>query len=205
MNGAPQGGAGGAATPAESAPSKVFKWLRKETLFVVAVILYGYGLLVSPEKVWQAVISTATSVWGMVPILSAVFLVIGLFNVMVDKKKVAAMLGRDGGIKGLAIASFVGMLLVGPVYAVFPLIKTVREHGARWAVIGAVLTTWAVKIPMIPLEVAMLGWKFSVARITLVLLAAIPFGFAMEWIMTRAEAGGAGSSSDASEAAIDQK
>lgn len=166
---------------------KLGAWLRKETLFVVAVILYGYGLIVDPEKVGHALISTATSVWGMVPILSAVFLVIGLFNVMVDKKKVAAMLGRDGGIKGLALASFVGMLLVGPVYAVFPLIKTVREHGARWAVIGAVLTTWAVKIPMIPLEVAMLGWKFSVARITLVLLAAIPFGFAMEWIMTRGE------------------
>ena len=178
--------------PVETATSqplarKVGKWLTKELLFVLAVVLYGYGLATDPAKVGQALLSTLNSVWGMVPILSAVFLTIGLFNVLVDKKKIAAMLGRDGGLKGLAIASFVGMLLVGPVYAVFPLIKTVREHGARWAVIGAVLTTWAVKIPMIPMEVAMLGWKFSLARIALVLLAAIPFGFAMEWIMVRSE------------------
>jgi uncharacterized membrane protein YraQ (UPF0718 family) len=69
------------------------------------------------------------------------------------------------------------------VYVIFPLMKAVREHGARWAVIGAVLAAWAVKVPMIPMEIGMLGWRFSVSRIVLVAVAAIPIGYLLEWVM----------------------
>ena len=61
--------------------------------------------------------------------------------------------------------------------------KVIREHGARWAIIGAVLAAWAVKVPMIPMEIGMLGWGFSIARVALVAIAAIPMGLLLEWVM----------------------
>ena len=169
--------------------SKVIKYLGKEIVFTIAVILYVWGAIAAPEKALAAAKYTAVSFLNMVPILVAVFSVIGLFNVLVDKKKVAALLGRDAGFKGVAIASALGTFLVGPIYAIFPLIKTVKEHGARWAVIGAVMTTWAIKIPMLPMEASILGWKFSAARVVLVAIAAPAVGYSLEWFMGLAKQG----------------
>lgn len=152
-------------------------------MFTIAAGLYIWAFIAQPEKAIKALSMAGAAFLGVLPTLIAVFSVIGLFNVFVDKKKVANLLGAESGFKGLILASLVGSILVGPVYAVFPLIKTVREHGARWAVIGALLTSWAVKIPMIPMEVSMLGWRFSATRILLVLLFALPVGFAIEWVV----------------------
>lgn len=162
---------------------KLLEWMRDELLFVLAVILYVWAFAVAPDKAMQALAVGWRTLLGIVPIIAAVFAALGLFNVWVDKKKIAAALGKGGGIKAVAIASLAGTILVGPVYVIFPLLKAVREHGARWAVVGAVLAAWAVKVPMVPMEIGMLGLRFSVARIVLVALAAIPIGYLLEWIM----------------------
>lgn len=152
-------------------------------LFVLAVALYVWAFAASPDKALQALLVGWRTFLGILPIIAAVFAALGLFNVWVDKKKIAASLGKGSGIKAVALASLAGTVLVGPVYVIFPLMKAVREHGARWAVIGAVLAAWAVKVPMVPMEIGMLGLRFSVARIVLVALAAIPIGYLLEWIM----------------------
>lgn len=152
-------------------------------LFVLAVVLYAWAFAVSPDKAIQALFVGWQTLVGVLPIIVAVFAALGLFNVWVDKKEIARVLGKDGGLKTVAMASLTGTVLVGPVYVIFPLLKAVREHGARWAVIGAVLTAWAVKVPMLPLEIGLLGWRFSVARVVFVALAALPIGYLLEWIM----------------------
>lgn len=162
---------------------RVAAWLRDEMLLVLAVALYGWAFVVSPDRALEALEVAGQTFRGVLPIITAVFAAIGLFNVWVDKKKVAAALGKGSGFRAIAIASLVGTILVGPVYVVFPLMKTVRDHGARWAVVGAVLAAWAVKIPMVPMEVGMLGWRFSLSRIAFVAIAAIPIGLLLEWIM----------------------
>lgn len=159
------------------------KWLQNEALFVLALILYGWAVIASPEKTAKALVSGAQTFLNTLPIIVAVFLALGLFNVWVDKKKVAGALGKGSGLWSMVLASLAGTILVGPVYVIFPLMKAVREHGARWAVVGAVLAAWAVKIPMVPMEMSMLGVKFSVMRIVLVAVAAIPIGLLLEWIM----------------------
>lgn len=162
---------------------RILEWMKNELLFVLAVGLYAWAFVASPDRAVEALRSGAGTFFGVVPIITSVFAAIGLFNVWVDKKKVADALGKGSGFAGIVLASLVGTILVGPVYVVFPLLKTVKEHGARWAVVGAVLAAWAVKIPMVPMEVGMLGWRFSLARIVFVALAAIPIGLLLEWVM----------------------
>lgn len=165
------------------AVKRAIEWAKNEALFVVAAGLYLWAFIASPERAAQALVAGWNTFLGVAPIILSVFAAIGLFNVWVDKKKVAASLGKGAGFTGIVLASLVGTVLIGPVYVIFPLLKTVREHGARWAVIGTVLASWAVKIPMVPMEVGMLGWRFSLARILFVALAAIPIGLILEWIM----------------------
>ncbi len=163
---------------------KLLEWMRDELLFVLAAVLYIWAFAAAPDRALQALSVGWRTFLGILPIITAVFAALGLFNVWVDKKKIAETLGKGGGIKAVAIASLAGTILVGPVYVIFPLLKAVREHGARWAVIGAVLAAWAVKVPMVPMEIGMLGLRFSVARIVLVALAAIPIGYLLEWVMS---------------------
>lgn len=163
--------------------------MKNEALFVAALVLYAWALISSPEKTGAALQAGATAFLNTLPIIVAVFLGLGLFNVWVDKKKVAGALGKGSGMWSIVLASLAGTILVGPVYVIFPLMKAVREHGARWAVVGAVLAAWAVKIPMVPMEMSMLGVRFSVLRIIFVAIAAIPIGLLLEWIMERGDSG----------------
>ena len=152
-------------------------------------LLYLWALLVDPTRAWQA-FKVAGSLFASVAlIIVAVFGLSGLIQVWLDRQRVARLLGREGGLRALLLAALCGTLLIGPSYIIFPLLKTVREQGARWAVIGIVLASWAVKIPMIPLEVEFLGWRFSLARSLLTLLFAFPIGLLLEAALERRGAG----------------
>ncbi len=167
---------------------RVVKWVRHEALFVLAALLYGWAFVVSPARALEALAVGSRVLLGVLPIIVAVFVAVGLFNVWVDRKRIAGLLGKGGGLKAVFAASVAGTMLVGPAYVIFPLLKTVQEHGARWAVLGAVLAAWAVKIPMVPLEIGMLGLPFSLARVVLVIVAAVPMGLLLERLMeTRKE------------------
>lgn len=164
---------------------RLSEWAKDEILFILAVVLYAWAFAVSPSRAVQALQVGARQFVGVLPIIVAVFIALGIFNAWVDKKRIAGALGKESGFKGIVVASLAGTILIGPVYVVFPLLQSVREHGARWAVVGAVLAAWAVKVPMIPMEISMLGWRFSVARVVLVALAAAPIGLLLEWLMER--------------------
>jgi uncharacterized membrane protein YraQ (UPF0718 family) len=161
----------------------MLKVAASEFLVVIVAGLYAFALVRDPARAMQAAAAGVRVFVGVLPIIVAVFAALGLFGVWVNKKAVAERLGEGSGFGTLILAALFGTVLVGPVYVVFPLLKAVREHGARWAVVGAVLTAWAVKIPMVPLEIGMLGVRFSLSRSVLVALAAIPLGLLLELMM----------------------
>ncbi len=142
--------------------------------------LYAWAFAAAPERAWQALLVGARIFASVGLIIVAVFGLAGLIQVWLDRERVTRLLGREGGIRALLLAALFGTLLIGPSYVIFPLLKTVREQGARWAVLGIVLAAWAVKIPMIPLEMEFLGWRFSLSRSLLTLAFAFPIGLLLE-------------------------
>lgn len=161
----------------------LLKAIRKETLPVAVVVLYLWALIVSPERAARAVSMSVSAMLSVGLIILSVFSALGLFTVLVDKQAFGKRLSKKAGVGMLLTAAAFGTVLIGPVYAIFPLLKAFREHGARWGVIVATLTAWAVKIPMIPLEMRFLGWQFSAARSVLTLVAAVGMGLLFDRIM----------------------
>ena len=161
-------------------PRRRIPWLP-----LTVALLYGWAFAADPGRAWQALAVGGRIFWTVAPIIVAVFGLSGLIQVWLDRERVARLLGREGGVRALLLAALCGTLLIGPSYIIFPLLKTVRDQGARWAVLGIVLAAWAVKIPMIPLEMEFLGWRFSLSRSLLTLLFAFPIGLlleaALEW------------------------
>ena len=162
---------------------RLMELARKESLVLLVVALYAWAYVASPERAARAFVLSAETTASVALIIVSVFSALGLFGVLVDKQVIGKRLGQGTGIRTLLVAAGFGTVLVGPVYAVFPLLKAFREHGARWGVIVAIMTAWAVKIPMIPLEMRFLGWEFSVVRSALTVIAAIGMGVLFDRLM----------------------
>jgi len=156
------------------------QWL---LLFTVGVYLYVYS--VAPERAANALQIGATTLASVTLLIISVFGLVGLLQTWISRELIVRLLGREGGVKGLLIATLCGTLLIGPAYIIFPLLMSIQKQGARWAVITIVLPSYAVKVQMIPVEVGFLGWPFSLGRAVITIALAIPTGLLVEAFMER--------------------
>jgi len=160
------------------------KTIRTAIIYVVvSFVIWAAVALVSPagrNVVTGAVYNTFAKV---IEIVVAVFVIIGLIQVWLSPQQVSRVLGKQAGWKGLLLASTVPMLVGGSLLTIFPLMKTLREKGARTAAILAFVSAWSGKAPLLPLEIEFLGWRFAVLRIVLVVPFAMVCGILGELIL----------------------
>ena len=159
--------------------------LRSQWLFYSTVILYGVVFLINPERAGRALTTAAITFSSVLLLIIAVFCLVGLLQIWISRAFIVRLLGREGGVKSLVIAALCGTLLIGPAYIIFPLLMEIQKRGARWAVITIVLTSYAVKLQMIPIEVGFLGWPFTLGRALVTIALAIPTGLLVEEMMEK--------------------
>ena len=159
--------------------------LRSQWLLVATILLYCLAFLLSPERARLALNSATITFLSVLLLIIAVFCLVGLLQIWISRDQIVHLLGREGGIKSLVIAALCGTLLIGPAYIIFPLLMEIQKRGARWAVITIVLTSYAVKVQMIPIEVGFLGWPFTLGRALITIALAIPTGLLVEAMMER--------------------
>lgn len=162
----------------------VLRWFLSQWLVGLTLLLYFWAYWTAPERALAALQSGGAILLSVSLLIIAVMGLVGLVQVWISREAVARLLGEESGPKALLLAALCGTLLIGPPYIIFPLLMTIRRHGARWAVVTIVLAAYAVKLPMIPFEVGFLGWPFSLGRSFLTLLLAIPTGLIVERLMS---------------------
>ncbi|MDR9500509.1 MAG: permease [Desulfurivibrionaceae bacterium] len=158
-------------------------WLFRQYIILFVGCLYLGAWYVSPHKALEALKYGANLFASVTILIIAVFALIGLIQVWVNRDLIGSLLGKEGGFKGLLIAVVCGSILIGPSYVIFPLLMSLRRLGARWAVVAIVLAAWAIKPQMLPIEAEFLGFPFALVRGGLTILLAIPLGLAVEWFM----------------------
>jgi hypothetical protein len=72
--------------------------------------------------------------------------------------------------------------LGGSLFTIFPLLKVLREKGARVGALASFITAWGGKAPLLPLETQFLGWPFAILRLSLVVVFALLMGILMDWV-----------------------
>jgi len=159
--------------------------IRSQWLLLTVVGLYVWAFRHDADRALQALQISATTLSSVLLLIAAVFGLVGVLQVWISRDLIVRLLGREGGIKGLLFAAFCGTLLIGPPYIIFPLLMSLHKQGARWAVVTVVLSAYAVKLQMIPIEVEFLGWPFSLGRSLLTVVLAIPTGLLVERLMER--------------------
>jgi len=149
----------------------------------VIITLFIYGL--NGEKgaiVAKTVYNTFIEV---LDIVVAVSIFIGLFQVWVKPSTIVKWLGKGSGLKGFILVCTFPILMGGSLFTVFPLMKTLREKGARQGAIASFITAWGGKAPLLPLETKFLGWPFALVRLGFVIIFAFIMGLLMDWIGER--------------------
>ena len=153
-----------------------YVWVAAYVILTVLSFIVGFD----PGK---AVYTNFTqSFIEMITFVPFLFIIVGLFDVWVPKERIEQHIGRESGIKGIALMVLLAMLQAGPLYGAFPVAYLLYRKGASIRNIFIYLGAFSsMKIPMIGIEIGYLGIEFSLVRTLVSLPLFIGIGYLMEW------------------------
>jgi uncharacterized protein len=159
------------------------KWSKTNWLLYVVAIAYGVLAVSNTSAAFDAAIRGLATFGNLLATLIGVFVLIGLVRVWVTDAFIMRHLGEESGWRGITIGAGLGTVMIGPLVGVFPLYESLLAKGARPGVIVAMVSTWAIKIAMIPLELSIFGWQFALLRNGLLFCFAFVMASLMELIL----------------------
>jgi uncharacterized membrane protein YraQ (UPF0718 family) len=108
----------------------------------------------------------------VMPRLGAALLVAGFIQVLLPRDKVARWIGERSGLRGIALASFAGMLTPGGPMTSFPLVTALHAAGTGRSALVAYLTSWSTLglQRILAWELPLMGVEFATLRF----LASLP-------------------------------
>ena len=155
------------------------------------IIIYGIlavGLIVSlaksKEKTKIAFKVAKKSLLKTAPALLAMLGIVGLILGLLTPEKISSLIGAEAGIFATLTAALIGSLTLIPSLVAFPLAGSLLRSGATVMTISAFITTLVmVGIVTFPMEMKVLGKRFTLLRNGLGIIAALLIAFLMGVIL----------------------
>jgi uncharacterized membrane protein YraQ (UPF0718 family) len=134
-------------------------------VLAIALLLIGYykgqGQHISGVK------SALSMTVEILPLLVFAFIVAGMIRVLLPHELISKWVGIESGIKGILIGTLAGGLSPGGPFVNLPIVAALLRTGASVGTMVAFLTGWSLwAVARLPMEVGILGWKFTLIRIT---------------------------------------
>lgn len=156
--------------------------LKKNKLMVIIVMIYVGLMIFKSGMAYTALGNSTYYLIEMAQILPVIFMLTVAIDVLIPKEWIVKRLGNQSGMSGAVLALAFGSLSAGPIYAAFPIAKTLHKKGASVGNVVIILSAWAViKVPMLANEAKFLGPDFMVVR----WLLTVAFIFAIALIMEK--------------------
>ena len=160
--------------------------IRKNLFIIFIIVVYMILAVINMEKALMAFGNTLYYLREMLIIMPIVFLLTALIDVWISKDMIIKGLGEKSGIRGSIVALILGSISAGPIYAAFPLVKTLLKKGASVSSVVVILSSWAVvKIPMLANESKFLGLEFMVYRWIFTVISIIIMGYLISKIVSK--------------------
>ncbi|WKY46334.1 permease [Eubacteriaceae bacterium ES3] len=151
--------------------------LRKNKLLLIVAGIYLFLLVFNRDIAKLAWENTTYYLIEMAQILPVIFLLTVAIEVLVPKEWIVKRMGNQSGITGMILALAFGSLSAGPIYAAFPIAKTLHQKGASVGNVVVILSAWAViKVPMLANEAKFLGPEFMLVRWILTVIFILGMG-----------------------------
>lgn len=139
--------------------------IKENKLLIITLFAYTFVFIYKKEVFDTSTTNFLSYIKEMVLILPPIFILSSLINIWVPSKKIEKYLGKDSKMKGKIFSFLIGSFSAGPIYAAFPIAKSLFDKGATIGNIVIIISSWAViKVPMFIVESKYLGLKFSILR-----------------------------------------
>lgn len=154
--------------------------IKKHKLIVIVAAIYLLVFIIAPSKAMVSLNNSLYYLKEMAFVMPVIFVLTVTIEAWVPKKVIMNGLGEGSGAKGILFSILLGSLSAGPIYAAFPVTKTLLKKGASIPNIVIILSSWAViKVPMLANEAKFLSPKFMLTRWVLTVIAIIVMSYIM--------------------------
>lgn len=137
--------------------------LKKGTKFLLLVIsLYFILGWFDFDLIKNGFLYTFNIFLKIIPILFLLVFINFLINKYFDSKLIVKYLGKESGLKGWILAIISGILVSGPPYILFPLLKDLKKKGMSNALLAVFLYNRNVKIPFLPVMIYYFGFTYTI-------------------------------------------
>lgn len=164
------------------------KFIKKNKFLTLSIVGLIVLTIIDINLTYVAVKNAGFSIWSMLQIVPPIFLLIGLFDVWVPRETVIKLMGENSGIRGMALAFFLGAFSAGPTIAAFPLAMMMMKKGAKYSNVLFFLMVWSsLKLPIVFYQITTLGLKLSMIINITMLIVFIIGALISEKILTKRE------------------
>ncbi|RTZ90847.1 MAG: permease [Deltaproteobacteria bacterium] len=134
---------------------------------VIAAILVAIGFFRGQGQDVQGIKVAVKLTIEMIPLLLFAFIIAGMMEVLIPSQIISRWIGAESGFRGILIGAMAGSLTPGGPFVSFPIAAGFLRAGAGIGTMVAFVTGWSLwALTRLPLEVGILGWRFTLIRIT---------------------------------------
>lgn len=154
---------------------------------VIAIAL----IIVAYQKGGGEHILGLKSAWNILlqvmPLLIFVFIIAGTIQYILPAEMVAKWVGAESGFRGILIGTVAGGLTPGGPIISLPIAAGLLQSGAGIGTMVAFMTGWSLwAFTRLPLEIGLLGWKFTAIRLACTFLLPILAGLIANLFFSKA-------------------
>ncbi len=133
---------------------------------VLAIALLAAGFYKGEGQHVEGLKSAGQMTFEILPLLIFAFIIAGMVQVLIPHEVLARWVGEESGWRGIFIGTVAGGLSPGGPYVSLPIAAGFLRAGAGVGVMVAYLTGWSLwAVSRLPMEVGILGWKFTLIRL----------------------------------------
>ena len=156
-------------------------FLRKYGFLLFSIALAVICWFMDSERAEHGLALTAGGIAEMLGFLPPIFVLLGLFDVWVDRETVIRLMGKGSGLKGAFLVFMLGTLAAGPLYMAFPVAGVLLKKRAGLFQVFIFIGTWAIaKVPMLLFETSCFGFSYMALRFVCNMAAIV----GIAWLMT---------------------
>ena len=157
-----------------------FKGLK---LLIIVVISYVLLFFMDYSKFKDSLEKINEILIILLPIFVFIIILTALINYFLKPKQILKHFGEDSGKAGLFYSIVGGILSHGPMYAWYGMLEDMRKQGLKDGLITVFLYSRAVKLPLLPLMVAIFGLSYTIVINIYIIIFAIIQGKIIDKIM----------------------
>ncbi|MFO8061774.1 MAG: permease [bacterium] len=147
--------------------------MKRENIIYSAIValfisFIGFSYILQLNLGREMYVNFITFALDMLKIVPCAFILIGLFEIWVDRSTVERHLGHDSGVKRYIWAIMLAWTSVGGLYVSFPVAYALYRKGAEPSMILTYVGASGIfRIPMTIFEASFLGLKFTLIRLAI--------------------------------------